>query len=174
MTDNGIPIRKETTWRLVNGETKGRVILLLYPDKLAAVSYRDWLTATFAGMAAYGSGTVFPRDSLLQGLTFGIVSIGINLGAQKIAQHLAAAKVAVGSSSVMVIPLDSIIRIETATTKGNQYLRVTTENGTRYGFRVKLDKWSTDLRSALTKRGLRVHVTPGVITVTQAPSAWEQ
>ena len=38
MTDSGTPVRRQTTRLLTGGKTRGYATLLLYPDKLAAVS----------------------------------------------------------------------------------------------------------------------------------------
>jgi hypothetical protein len=38
MTDSGTPVRRQTTRLLAGGKTRGYGTLLLYPDKLAAVS----------------------------------------------------------------------------------------------------------------------------------------
>ena len=81
---------------------------------------------------------------------------------------------AAGGDNVTVIPLDSIISLQTRKSWGwlsGRHLIVTTADGAEYGFGVKLDKWSTDLTNALTARGREAQTTDHGIVVTPATDA---
>jgi len=175
MTDTGTPVRRQTTRLLTGGKTKGYGTLLLYPDKLAAVSSRAIRIGMIVGIiAVFGPSLLIPPNTG-PGALGALIGVGGGyLIGGAIAKSRAAAKVAAGDSNATVIPLDSIRSLETRKSKGwlgGQQLIVTTADGAQYGFGVKLGKWSTDLANALTARGCETRATPQGMAATPAPNA---
>jgi len=175
MTDSETPIRRQTTRLLAGGKTRGYGTLLLYPDKLAAVS-----SAAVRISITVGIIVVFVPSILLPPHT-GPGALGALIGwgggyliGGAIGRRQAAAQVAAGGDNVTVIPLDSITSFQTRKSKGwlsGQHLIVTTADGAEYEFGVKLDKWSADLTNTLTARGSQARTTPQGMAVTPAPNA---
>jgi hypothetical protein len=175
MTDTGTPVRRQTTRLLAGGKTRGYGTLLLYPDKLAAVSSRAVRIGIIVGViVVFGPSLLIPPNTG-PGALGALIGVGGGyLIGGAIAKSQAAAKVAAGGGNVTVIPLDSISSLETRKSKGwlgGQHLIVTTADGAQYGFGVKLDRWSADLANALTARGCEARTTPQGMAVTSAPSA---
>jgi hypothetical protein len=73
---------------------------------------------------------------------------------------------------VTVIPLDSITGVRTVKTQAIggwwelRTLLMTTADGTKYGFRGRMDNWPAYLISALAARGREVRGTVEGITIT--------
>ena len=175
MTDSGTPVRRQTTRLLTGGKTRGYATLLLYPDKLAAVSSSVVRLTTPAGLVVAFILAIFIPPHTGPGALGALIGAGGGylIGAA-IAKSQAAAKVAAGGGDVTVIPLDSITSLEMRKSKswlGRQHLVVTTAGGAQYRFSLKLERWSADLANALTARGREVRTTPQGMTVTLAPSA---
>jgi hypothetical protein len=84
-----------------------------------------------------------------------------------IANARAAGKVAAGDKSVVSIPLASITEVQSQKGKlGGKYLMVRTTTGDEYRFGgVKFEKWSDDLRKALTDASREVTPTAGGFSV---------
>jgi hypothetical protein len=175
MTDGETPVRRQTTRLLMGGKARGYATLLLYPDKLAAVSSGVVRLTTPAGLVVAFILAIFIPPHTGPGALGALIGAGVGylIGAA-IANSRAAAKVATGGDDVTVIPLDSITSLEMRKSKvwlGGQHLVVTTADGAQYGFKVKLERWSADLAKALAARGREVRSTPQGMTVTPAPSA---
>jgi hypothetical protein len=160
---------------LADGKIRGYCTLLLYPDKLAAVSSGIVRIAMIVGLIVVFVPTALLPPHTGPGALGALVGVGGGyLVGGAIARSRAAAKVAAGADNVTVLPLDSIISLQARKSKGwlgGQHLIVTTTDGTEYGFGVKLDKWAADLTSALTTYGREVRTTPQGMAVTPAPNA---
>lgn len=64
MTDTGTPVRRQTTRLLAGGKTKGYGTLLLYPDKLAAVSSRAVRIGMIVGaIVVFGPSLLIPPNT---------------------------------------------------------------------------------------------------------------
>jgi hypothetical protein len=160
---------------LTGGKARGYATLLLYPDKLAAVSSSVVRLTTPAGLVVAFILAIFIPPHTGPGALGALIGAGAGylIGAA-IAKSQAAAKVAAGGDDVTVIPLDSITSLEMRKSRrwlGRQHLVVTTADGAQYGFSVKLDRWSADLANALTARGCEVHTASHGMTVIPAPRA---
>ena len=175
MNGSETPVRRQTTRLLAGGKTRGYGTLLLYPDKLAAVSSG----AVRIGMLV-GFIVVFVTTSLIPphtgpGALGGLIGAGGGyLIGGAIARSQAAAKVAAGGDNITIIPLESITGLQARESRGwlaGQHLSVMTAGGAEYEFGVKLDQWSADLAGALAARGREVRTTPGGMAVTPAASA---
>ena len=173
MMDRETPIQSNPARFRVGGTGKGQGILLLYPDKLAAVNSAAGLWGAFLGplVLVAASHLVF-RHSPELGLGPAVgIPVGTRIG-QSIGKRLAAGRVAASGDGVRLIPLDLIasVQLRKATwIRGwltGQTLLVTTADGTEYEFRGRLDGWQAALAGALTARGREVHAVPGAITVT--------
>ena len=175
MTGSGTPIRRQTTRLLMAGKARGYATLLLYPDKLAAVSSSVVRLTTPAGLVVAFILAIFIPPHTGPGALGALIGAGGGylIGAA-IAKSQAAAKVAAGGDDVTVIPLDSITSLEMRKSRGwlrRQRLVVTTADGAQYEFSVKLERWSADLANALTARGCEVHTASQGMTVIPAPRA---
>src|SRR5215467_8775195 len=164
MNGSEIPARKQTTRLLAGGKTRGYGTLLLYPDKLAAVSSGAVKIGMLAGFIVVFVATSLVPPHTGPGALGGLLGAGGGyLIAGAIARSQAAAKVAARGDNVAIIPLESISSLQVRKSRGwlaGQYLSVTTADGAEYGFGVKLDQWSADLTSALAARGRVVRITP--------------
>jgi hypothetical protein len=173
MTDSEIPLRRQTTRLLAGGKTRGYGTLLLYPDKLAAVSSRAIGIGWTVGFLVVFVPSLLIPPHTGPGALGALIGVGGGyLIGGAIAKSQAAAKVAAGGGNVTVLPLDSITSLQTRKSKGwlrGQHLIVTTADEAEYGFGVKLDKWAADLASALTARGREVRTTRQGMVVTPAP-----
>ena len=174
MTDSGTPVRRQTV-RLFIGAKPQYGTLLLYPDKLAAVSSGAVRVGMIVGVIVVWVPSLLIPPHTGPGALGAVIGVGGGylIGAA-IARSQAAAKVAARGGEVAVIPLDSITSIEAMKSKGrrggHQFI-VTTADEAQYGFGVKLDRWSADLAKALTARGSEVRITPQGMMVTPAPNA---
>jgi hypothetical protein len=171
MTDSGTPIRSNPARFRVGGTGRGQGIVLLYPDKLAAVnsSARLWGAVIGSIVFAAVSYRLF-HDAAGLALAVGI-PVGDWIGAS-IGKGLAAGTVAADGDGVRLIPLDSITSVRFRNSAGigawlfGQALLVTTVDGAEYEFRGMLNGWQAALADTLTVRGRDVQVTPQGITVT--------
>jgi hypothetical protein len=174
MTDSGIPVRRQTTRLLAGRKTRGYGTLLLYPDKLAAVSSRAIRIGWTVGFIVVFIPSLLIPPHTGPGALGALIGVGGGyLIGGAIAKSQAAAQVTVGGGNVTVISLDSITSLQTTKSKGwlgGQHLIVTTADGAQYEFGVKLDKWSADLAHALTARGCEVRTTRQGMAVTPAPT----
>ena len=174
MADSGTPVRRQTVQLFAGGKRQGYGTLLLYPDKLAAVSSGAVKVGMIVGIIVIWVPSILIPPHTGPGALGAVIGVGGGylIGAA-IARSQAVAKVAAGGGGVTVIPLDSITSIEATRSKGwrgGQYFIVTTADGAQYGFGVKLDRWSADLANALTARGSEVRTTPQGMVVTPAPN----
>jgi hypothetical protein len=170
-TDNGFPIQSSSARFRVDGIGRGQGIVLLYPDKLAAVnSYAD-LWGIFLGAIVLGaiSSSLF-HDTRGLGSAAGALAGGL-IG-QGIGKWLSARRAVADRDGVRLIPLDQIASVQFRNSTGfpawliGQTLLVTTADGTEHRFRGRLAGWQAALAGALTVSGRDVHVTPQGITVT--------
>lgn len=171
MTPSGTPIRSNPARFRVGGIGRGQGIVLLYPDKLAAVnsSARLWGAVIGPIVVAVVSYRLF-HD--VAGLAPAVgIPVGDWIGAS-IGKRLAAENVATDGDGVRLIPLDSITSVQFRNSAGvrawlfGQVLVVTTADGTEHAFRGMLNGWQGTLADTLTMRGRDVQVTPQGITVT--------
>jgi len=172
MTDSGTPIRSNPARFRVGGTGRGQGIVVLYPDKLAAVSSSARLWGAVIGPVALAAVSY----RLFHDVAALAPAVGIPIGdwtGTSIGKRLAAGKVATDSGGgVRLIPLDSITSVQYRKPSGilswltGQALLVTTADGAEYEFRGRLDGWHAALAGALTVRGRDVQVTPLGITVT--------
>jgi hypothetical protein len=160
---------------LAGGKTRGYGTLLLYPDKLTAVSSPAVRIGIIVGIILVWIPTILIPPHVGPGALGALIGVGGGyLIGGAIAKSQAAAKVAAGGGDVTAIPLDSITSLEARKSRGwlgGQHLLVTTAHGAQYEFGVKLDRWSADLANALTARGCEVRTTPQGLVVTPAPNA---
>jgi len=171
MTDGETPIQSQPARFRVGGTGKGRGILLLYPDKLAAVNSSAELWGVVLGsVALIAVSHFFVHDVPELGSAAGVLAGGW-IG-QGVGKRLAARDVAASRVGVRLIPLDLIAGVHFRKSAGirgwltGQALLVTTADGAEYEFRGRLDGWQAALAGALTVRGRDVQVTPLGITVT--------
>lgn len=171
MTDSGTLIQRNSVRFRVNGRGRGQGIVLLYPDKLAAVNSSAELWGIFLGpvVLVLISHFLF-HDARELGSAAGVV-LGGSIG-QAIGRWLATSRATADSDGVRLIPLDSITSVQFRNSTGigawlmGQTLVVTTADGTEHEFRGRLGGWQAALAGVLTLRGRDVHDTPQGITVT--------
>ena len=175
MADSVTPIRMQTARLLGVKTSQGAGTLVLYPDKIVHVRSQAVLWASRIGLVVVTVPSLALPPHIGPGALGALIGGGGgSLIGGAIARRRATEKVAAGDGAT-VIPLDSITGIETRKSNGRlgrQSIFVTTAGGADYGFSVKLDKWSTDLASALTARGCVVHTTLQGMAVTPAAIAW--
>jgi len=172
MTDSGTPIRSNPARFRVGGTGRGQGIVVLYPDKLAAVSSSARLWGAVIGPVALAAVSY----RLFHDVAALAPAVGIPIGdwtGTSIGKRLAAGKVATDSGGgVRLIPLDSITSVQYRKPPGilswltGQALLVTTVDGVEYEFRGMLNGWPAAVADTLTVRGRDVQVTPQGITVT--------
>jgi hypothetical protein len=175
MADSGTPIRMQTARLLGVKTSQGAGTLVLYPDKIVHVRSQTVLWATRIGLVVVTVPSLALPPHIGPGALGALIGGGGgSLIGGAIARSRATEKVAAAGDDFTVIPLDSITGIETRKSGklGRQSIFVTTAGGADYGFSVKLEKWSTDLASALTARGCVVHATLQGMAVTPAASVW--
>ena len=171
MIDSGIPIQSQSARFRLDGTGRGRGLVLLYPDKLAAVSSPAELWGIFLGPLVLGA-IVYPlvHDLGALGAATGVLVggwIGVGIG-----KRLAATKVDADGVGVTVKLLERIASLRLRKSAGisgwlsGQALLVTSADGAEYEFRGRLNGWQADLATALTVRGHEIRVTPEGITVT--------
>lgn len=171
LTENGIPIRSQSARFRVSGTGRGRGIVLLYPDKLAAVNSSAQLWGIFLGpIVLITISHLLFHDIRELGSAVGVLAggwIGEGIG-----KRLAATRVAANRDGIRLVPLDLITSVQFRGPAGirgwlmGQVLLVTTADGAEYEFRGRMDGWQAALAGALTVRGRDVYVTPQGITVT--------
>ena len=171
LTESGIPIQRQSVRFRVGGTGRGRGIVLLYPDKLAAVNSSAELWGFFLGPIVLIAASRFLFHDIRElGSAAGVLAGGW-IG-QGIGKRLAAGRVAASRDCVRLIPLDLIASVQLRKSARildwltGQALVVTTADGAEYEFRGRMDGWQAALAGALTVRGRDVHVTPQGITVT--------
>jgi hypothetical protein len=171
MADLTKPLHGQTGSFFVNGGKRREGVLLLYPDKLAAVklaAYGTWIYAGVPPVYIAVEFFVFHRTGWGLVVIWSLCGFGVW---QALRRRLAARKVAAGSADVTAIPLDQVTSIRCPKpTKAARWLEtqniiVTTADGTEYRFCGLADKWHDHLASALTAQGREVHVAPESITV---------
>jgi hypothetical protein len=171
MNDSKNPIQSQPARFVVGGASRGQGIVLLYPDKLAAVITRAQAWGYIVGPIALVA-IAYPFIHVIGALGAAIGVLAGGWAGEAIDKRSAARKVAAGRDGVTLIPLDLITSLQTRKSAGiggwlsGRTLLVTTADGTEYGFRGKTDRLQADLASALTARGGEVRVTPQGITVT--------
>jgi hypothetical protein len=167
--DHGIPIQSQSARFRLGGTGRGQGFVLLYPDKLTAVSSPAELWGIFLGPLVLAA----IAHPLFRGLGALGAVIGVLVGrwiGAGIGKRLAVRKVADGEG-VTVIPLDVITSLRLRRSAGisgwlgGQALLVTTADGAEYEFRGLLKGWQADLATALTVRGHQILITPEGITV---------
>jgi hypothetical protein len=166
MTDSEIPIQSQSVRFREGGIGRGQGILLLYPDKLAAVDSSAELWGSCLGPLILVAISLLVRDILALGAAAAVLAGGWIGGG--IGKRRAARKVAANRDGVRVIPLELITSLQIRKSTGfcdwltGQALLVTTADGAEYEFRGRMNGW---LAGALTVRGRNVHLTPQGITV---------
>lgn len=170
LTENGIPIRSQSARFRVSGTGRGRGIVLLYPDKLAAVNSSAQLWGIFLGPIVLITLSHFLfRDIRELGSAVGVLA-GNWIG-QGIGKRRAVTRVAANRDGVRLVPLDLITSVQFTKSAGildwltGQVLLVTTADGAEYEFRGMMAGWQAAIADALTVRGREVHVVRDVITV---------
>jgi hypothetical protein len=171
MTDSRIPIRSQVARFSAGGADRGRGMVLLYPDELAAVISPTDTWGYLVGPAIYLAVT-FPLFHTIGWLGVAAGSM-IGGGAGNVVnKRRAVRKAAAGGDGVTVIPLDLITGVRTRKPAGIGgrwgfwILAVTTADGAEYEFRGIMEKWQAHLARALTARGRQVRTAPEGITVT--------
>ncbi len=171
LTEGGIPIQRQLARFRVSGTGRGRGIVLLYPDKLAAVNSSAELWGIFLGsIVLIAASHLLFHDLRELGSAAGVLAGGW-IG-QGIGKRLAAGRVAANGEGVRLIPLDLITSVQfrkSGRIRGwltGQALLVTTADGAEYEFRGRMDGWQAALAGTLTVRGCDVHPTPQGVTVT--------
>jgi hypothetical protein len=171
MSQGGTPIMSQAARFRVGGIGRGQGIVLLYPDKLAAVNSSAELWGIVLGSVVLTASSHF--------LFHDIYGLGSAAGAmaggwigQGVGKRLAAERAGADRDSVRLIPLDSITSVRFRNSAGirawllGRVLVVTTADGTEHQFRGRLAGWQAALTGALTIRGYDVQDTPQGITVT--------
>jgi len=192
MTESGTPIMSQSVRFRVGGIGRGQGIVLLYPDRLVAVSSWAELCGIILGTMALTVSSVFLfHDIYGLGSAAGALAggwigqaVGKRLAAETARAQRAGAQRArtegagADRDSVRLIPLESITSVQVRNSTGIQawlfgrILIVTTADGTEHQFRGRLVGWQAGLAGALTLRGCDVQDTPQGITVTSR--AWPE
>jgi hypothetical protein len=166
MADRERPIRSESTWFRVDGNRKGRGVVLLYPDRLVSVriytEYVYWLVMIVVlDIVAYH---IFRDIPSWLASPFGVILGGI-IG-RPVDRWLAARMVATGRGNAARVPLDQVASLRTDRSGGlaglfvTETLVVTTTDGTEYGFAGRTSYLQADIASALASQGRDVRATP--------------
>lgn len=170
LTESGIPIRSQSARFRVSGTGRGRGIVLLYPDKLAAVNSSAQLWGIFLGpIVLITLSHLLFHDIRELGSAAGVLA-GNWIG-QGIAKRRAVTRVAANRDGIRLVPLDSITSVQWTKSAGildwltGQVLLVTTADGAEYEFRGMMAGWQAAISDALTVRGREVHAVRDVITV---------
>jgi hypothetical protein len=164
--ENTPPIRSESTWFRVDGNRRGKGVVLLYPDRLVSVrtyaEYVCWfVTILLLDVVAYH------RFHLVA--SWLAPALGVLLGsviARPVDRWLAAGLVATGPGGAAVIPLDQVASLRTDRSGGlaglfvTETLVVTTADGTEHGFLGRAGYLQADVASALAGGGRDVRATP--------------
>jgi hypothetical protein len=172
MTDRIKPIRSESTFFRLDGNRKGKGVVLLYPDRLVSVKiyveYVCWFVMVLIlDVVAYH---IFHVIASWLAPFFGILLGGV-IGTA-VDRWLAPGMVAPGAGNTTIIPLDSISSLRTDRSGGlaglfaTETVVVTTADGTEYGFLGRTGSLQADIASALAERGRDVRATPLGMAVT--------
>jgi hypothetical protein len=166
MAESASPIRSESAWFRVDGNRKGKGVVLLYPDRLVSVKsyaeYACWfLMIVVMDIVAFH---IF-RDIVGWLAPFFGVLLGSLIG-RPVDRWLAARQVAAGHGNAASVPLDRIASLRTdrsAVLAGLSFTEtvvVTTADGTEYGFLGRTGYLQADIASALAELGRDVRATP--------------
>ena len=146
LTENGIPIRSQSARFRVSGTGRGRGIVLLYPDKLAAVNSSAQLWGIFLGpIVLITLSHLLFRDIRELGSAVGVLA-GNWIG-QGIGKRRAVTRVAANRNGVRLVPLDLITSVQFTKSAGildwltGQVLLVTAADGAEYEFRGMMAGW---------------------------------
>jgi hypothetical protein len=169
-TESGMPIRSQSARFRVSRTGRGRGIVLLYPDKLAAVNSSAQLWGIFLGpIVLITTSHLLFHDIRELGSVVGVLA-GNWIG-QGIGKRRAVTRVAANRDGVRLVPLDLITSAQFTKSAGildwltGQVLLVTTADGAEYEFRGMMAGWQAAIADALTVRGREVHAVRDVITV---------
>jgi len=170
LAESGIPIRSQPARFRVSGTGRGRGIVLLYPDNLAAVNSSAQLWGIFLGpIVLISMSHLLFHDIRELGSAVGVLA-GNWIG-QGISKRRAVTRVAANRDGVRLVPLDLITSVQFSGPAGirgwltGQVLLVTTADGAEYEFRGMMDGWQAAIAGALTVRGREVHAVRDAITV---------
>jgi hypothetical protein len=170
LPESGIPVRSQSARFRVSGTGRGRGIVLLYPDKLAAVNSSAQLWGIFLGpIVLIALSRLLFHDIRALGSAAGVLAG--NWVGQVIAKRRAVSRVAANRGDVRLVALDSITSVQSTKSAGilywltGQVLLVTTADGAEYEFRGMMAGWQAAIAGALTVRGHQVHAARDVITV---------
>jgi hypothetical protein len=175
MTDRIKPIRSESTFFRLDGNRKGKGVVLLYPDRLVNVKiyveYVCWFVMLLImDVVAYRISHVIASWLVP---FFGILLGGV-IG-RAVERWLAPGMVAPGAGNTTIIPLDEISSLRTDRSGGlaglfpTETVVVTTADGTEYGFLGRTGYLQADIASALAELGRDVRATPlGLEVLPQA------
>jgi hypothetical protein len=175
MADRERPIRNEPAWFRVDGNRRGRGVVLVYADRLVSVrSYAEYVCwfvmILLLDVVAYHT---FHLVASWLAPAFGVILGGII--ARPVDRWLAAGLVATGPGGSAVIPLDQVASLRTDRSGGlaglfvTETLVVTTTDGTEYGFLGRTGYLQADIAGALASQGRDVRATPlGLEVMPQA------
>ena len=173
MTEN--KIRGQWATFFVNGAKRGDGVLLLYPDKLTAVSIKSVRTWIYLGVPAVYIAVWFlvfhTRHQAVEWEPLAVWYLPAWWVWHAVDKSRGIRKVAAGGDGVTVIPLDQVTSArcwkggKAALWLGISQLTVTTADGTEYRFDGLREQWVGRLADALTARGREVHVESGTLTV---------
>jgi hypothetical protein len=166
MTDRSKPIRSESTFFRVDGNRKGKGVVLLYPDRLVSVKiyaeYACWFVMVLImDVLAYH---IFHIVVYWLAPALGIILGGV-IG-RAVDRWLAPGMAAPGAGNTTIIPLDSIASLRTDRSGGlaglfaTETVVVTTADGTEYGFLGRTGYLQAEIASALAELGRDVRATP--------------
>jgi hypothetical protein len=177
MIDSGTPIMSQSARFRVGGTGRGQGIVLLYPDKLAAVNSSAEVCGTVLGIVVLTASSHFLFHDFY-GLASAAGAMAGGWFGQGVGKRLAADRAGADRDGVRLIPLDSITSVRFRNVAGirawllGRVLIVTTADGTEHQFRGRLAGWQAALTGALTMRGCDVQDTPQGITVTSQALPW--
>ena len=121
LTESGIPIRSQSARFRVSGTGRGRGIVLLYPDKLAAVNSSAQLWGIFLGpIVLITLSHLLFHDIRELGSAVGVLAGGW-IG-QGIGKRLAVTRVAANRDGVRLVPLDLITSVQFSEVSGDPRL----------------------------------------------------
>ena len=175
MPDSQTPIKSQSARFQFGSAKPGRGFLLLYPDRLTAVSSPVDTLGYVIGPAIF----LVLSLPLSHRIGYAGVAAGSAVGGgigNYLNKRRAVAKAAQGGDGVTVIPFDLITAVRTVKPQGMsgwwgiRILVVTTADGTEYEFRGTMEKWQARLADALTARGCGVHPALDGIMVTPPSS----
>jgi hypothetical protein len=160
------PIRSESAWFRVDGNRRGKGVVLLYADRLVSVrTYAEYLCwfvmILLMDVVAYH---IFHLVVSWLAPFFGVI-LGSAIG-RPVDRWLAAGLVATGPGGSTVVPLDRVASLRTDRSGGlaglfvTETLVVTTTDGTEYGFLGRTGSLQADVASALASQGRDVRATP--------------